>query len=225
MDTDFNQEKEVTESSKTLANEESDTQKFTQEDLNRIVAERVLRERKSFEKRFEGVDLEKYNQWQQQEEQRELEQKKQRGEFEKILKEQAEKYQSQISGLKETLQREKVDGSLLNAASKLKSVAPSQVVDLLKSRVRLIESGEAEVVTLDGTPAYKEDGTYMTVDELVGDFLRSNPHFASATPAGTGSQSKVGGVNSQEFDITQLDMSNPKDRAKFAEYRKKQGRI
>ena len=153
-----------------------------------------------------------------------MEQQKQRGEFDKIIKEQAEKFQNRIGDLENTLKREKVDGSLLNSAASLKSVAPNQVADLLKNRVRLNEQGEAEVVDENGTPAYLDNGSQMQVKDLVSDFLTTNPHFAAPSQSGTGSQGKVGGSStSSEVDITTLDMSNPSDRAKYAELRKKQG--
>ena len=64
----------------------------------------------------------------------------------------------------------------------------------------------------------------MQVKDLVSEFLTTNPHFAAPSQSGTGSQSKVGGSStSNEVDITKLDMSNPNDRAKYAELRKKQG--
>ena len=126
--------------------------------------------------------------------------------------------------LENTLKREKVDGALLNSAASLKSVAPTQVADLLKNRVRLNEQGEAEVVDENGTPAYLDNGSQMQVKDLVSDFLTTNPHFAAPSQSGTGSQGRVGGSStSSEVDITKLDMSNPSDRAKYAELRKKQG--
>jgi hypothetical protein len=64
----------------------------------------------------------------------------------------------------------------------------------------------------------------MQVKDLVSDFLTTNPHFAAPSQSGTGSQGKVGGSStSSELDVTKLDMSNSADRAKYAEFRKKQG--
>ena len=70
---------------------------FSQEEVNRIVADRVARERK----KFDGIDVEQYKNWQTQEENQKVEQQKQRGEFEKVLKDQAEKFSSKISELEE----------------------------------------------------------------------------------------------------------------------------
>jgi hypothetical protein len=220
MNTEENQEIEATEASPSNSLDSNESKGFSQDEVNRIVADRVARERK----KFEGIDLDQYKNWQTQEEERNVEQQKQRGEFDKIIKEQADKFQSRIGELENTLKREKVDGALLNSAASLKSVAPTQVADLLKNRVRLNEQGEAEVVDENGTPAYLDNGSQMQVKDLVSDFLTTNPHFAAPSQSGTGSQGKVGGSSSSnELDITKLDMSNPNDRAKYAELRKKQG--
>ena len=217
--TDEDQVNDVTETSENNSLDSNENRGFSQDEVNRIVADRVARERK----KFEGVDVDQYKNWQQQEEDRKIEQQKQRGEFEKILKEQADKFSNRIQELEGTLTKEKVDGALLNAASKNRSVAPTQVADLLKNRVRLNELGQSEVISDDGTPLYKDDGSQMGVDDLVKDFLATNPHFAAPSASGTGSTGKVGGGSkSTDLDITTLDMSNPKDRAKYAEYKAKQ---
>ena len=211
---------EATEASESNSLDSNESKGFSQEEVNRIVADRIARERK----KFDGIDLDQYKNWQTEEEERKVDQQKQRGEFDKVIKEQAEKFQSRIGDLENTLKREKVDGALLNSAASLKSVAPSQVADLLKNRVRLNEQGEAEVIDDNGTPSYKDDGSHMQVKDLVSEFLTTNPHFAAPSQSGTGSQSKVGGSSSSnELDITKLDMGKPGDRAKYAEFRKKQG--
>ena len=216
----INQEMEATEAPQNNALDSKESKGFSQDEVNRIVADRISRERK----KFDGIDVDQYKNWQTQEEERKVEQQKQRGEFDKIIREQAEKFQNRIGDLENTLKREKVDGALLNSAASLKSVAPNQVADLLKNRVRLNEQGEAEVVDTNGTPAYLDNGSQMQVKDLVSDFLTTNPHFAAPSQSGTGSQGKVGGSStSSEVDITKLDMSNPSDRAKYAELRKKQG--
>ena len=220
--TDEDQVNDVTDTSENNSLDSNENRGFSQDEVNRIVADRVARERK----KFEGVDVDQYKNWQQQEEDRKIEQQKQRGEFEKILKDQADKFSNRISELEGTLTKEKVDGALLNAASKNRSVAPNQVADLLKNRVRLNEQGQSEVISNDGTPLYKDDGSQMGVDDLVKDFLATNPHFAAPSASGTGSTGKVGGeVRSNDLDVSKLDMSNPDHRAKYAEWRKKQGML
>ena len=142
----INQDMVATEAPQSNTLDSKESKGFSQEEVNRIVADRISRERK----KFDGIDVDQYKNWQTQEEERNVEQQKQRGEFDKIIKEQAEKFQNRIGDLETTLKREKVDGALLNSAASLKSVAPSQVADLLKNRVRLNEQGEAEVTLTGG---------------------------------------------------------------------------
>ena len=51
------------------------------------------------------------------------------------------------------------------------------------------------------------------------EFLDSNPHFVSATPATTHSKTNTSIPNTGEFDVTKLDLSNPGDRKRYAEAR------
>jgi hypothetical protein len=60
----------------------------------------------------------------------------------------------------------------------------------------------------------------MSVDEMVQEFLTQNPHFVSATPSGTGSVGNVDRVYPKPFNIGDLDMTNPEDRKRYAEYKK-----
>jgi hypothetical protein len=62
------------------------------------------------------------------------------------------------------------------------------------------------------------------VEDLVREFLDSNPHFVSAAPATTNTQSSVAGAgNSNKIDVTKLDMKNPEHRKIYAQYRKTGG--
>ena len=152
---------------------------------------------------------------------KELEIKKQRGEFDQIIKDQADKSNAEIKTLKSQLEQIKITDSLLNSASKHKSNVPDQVVKLLRSQVKLNDEGKVEVLAENNQPRYNTKGELLSVDEYVQEFLTQNPHFQSATPSGSGSQGNVDRVNAnQPFKIADLDMTNPEDRKKYADYRK-----
>ena len=152
-----------------------------------------------------------------------LEEQKKRGEFEKILKDTAEKKDQRIAQLHNQLNSIKVDDALLQASSKYKAINPAQVVQLIKSQVRLNEAGDVEVVDKNGTPRYAESGELLTVDNLVKEFLDTNPHFISAGPSGSGAKSNTQTEGIKPVDISKLDMKDPAQRQVYAEYRKKQG--
>ena len=120
--------------------------RLSQDEVNRIVAERVAREKAKFEKKYSGVDLDLYNELVEKQEQARNEELEKRGEFEKLLKEQAEKFNGRIQQYESELHSIKIDGALLNEASGQKAVNPQQVVSLLKGQLKLNEAGGVDVV-------------------------------------------------------------------------------
>ena len=173
--------------------EVQDTKTFTQEELDRIVADRVARTKRQYEKRLEGIDLDEAKSLLQRQQEAEIEKQKERGEFESILKQTVEKKDQEIRTYKQRLESQLVDGALLAAASRNNAVSAEQVGQLLRGSVRLSEDGTAEVYDANGTPRYNDNGDPLTVDELVSDFLTANPHFVKASSGGAGSQGAVGG--------------------------------
>ena len=203
--------------------ETQDRTGFTQEDVDRIVKERLTRERSKILKQYEGVDVERYRQLTAKEEQLQLEQEKAKGNFEKVLQETVSKKDSAIQQLQRELQAIKVDGSLLSAASGRKAINPQQVVRLLKDNIRLTATGEVEVVDEQGNVRYTETGSAMSAEDLVNEFLNTNPHFVSAGPSGSGSQSSIAQNKQGVIDLARLNMNDPKDRAIYREHMKSKG--
>jgi hypothetical protein len=143
-----------------------------------------------------------------------------RGEFEKTLQEMAAKKDAEIQKRDAIIKEYKVDTPLLNAAAKYRSVQPEQVKSLLKNNVRLGEEGSVEVVGSDGSVRYNDAGEALGVDDLVKEFLDSNPHFVQATPSTTNTKSSIN--NSKEpLDVSKLDMSNPEHRKVYAQQRRR----
>lgn len=201
-----------------------ETQGFTQEEVDRIIKDRLARERQKILKKYEDVDVDKYRELLTAEEQKIQEEQAKRGEFEKILQTTVEKKDTVISQLQQELHAVKVDGSILNAASASRAVNPQQVVRLLKENVKLNDAGQVDVLDENGAVRYNDDGTPMTVDQFVGQWLKENPHFVNATPSGSGSQGNIAG-NSQlgGVDVNNLDMNNPKHREIYKEHMKAKG--
>lgn len=200
---------------------------FTQADLDKVVADRIARERRKFEKRYEGIDPEYYNELSAKAEREKQEKLKAKGEFETVLKDTVSKKDAQINQLMNQISTIKVDGSLLDAASRQKAINPQQVSTLLKDQVKMNEAGDVEIVDpKTGQVRYNDSGEHLTISQLVDEFLTANPHFVSATPTGSGSTSKIGDAGaSEKLDINKLNMQDPNDRALYAEYRKKSGLI
>jgi len=220
----------VTETTASPQEQQATTQETKQENLlsqdevNRIVAERVQREKAKFEKKYSNVDLNLYNELVEKQEAARQQDLEQRGEYEKLLKEQAEKFNSKINQYQTELHSIKVDGTLLNEASANKAINPQQVVALLKSQVRLNEAGGVDVVDANGQVRYDDNGNPLTPNNLVKTFLAENPHFVSAGPTGSGTGQGVGKQTPVvDNDISKLDMNNAAHREQYREIMKAKG--
>ena len=200
--------------------EEEKVYNLKQSDLEKLIQKRVGHVTKNFEKKYAGIDPEQARKLLEEKENKEIEDQKARGEFEKILKEQAEKSNKEIAGLRSEIEKVKVDGALLNAASKNSAINPEQVKDLLKGNVKLTDDGKVEILAENKQPMYNKDGDLKSIDEYVKDFITDNPHFQTATPSGSGSEANLGKVDSKPFNIADLDMTKPEDRKQYAEYKK-----
>ena len=194
---------------------------FSAEQVEEKIKERLARERRKIYKELGTEDLNVAKSALAEKEAKELEIKKQRGEFDDIIKQQADKSNSEIANLKKQLEQIKVNDSLLSSASRHKANVPDQVVQLLKSNVKLNDEGKVEILAENQQPRYNTKGELLSVDEYVQEFLTQNPHFQSATPSGSGSQGNVDRLNANKpFNIADLDMTNPEDRKRYAEYKK-----
>lgn len=197
---------------------------LSQDEVNRIVAERVQREKAKFEKKYSNVDLDLYNELVEKQEAQRQQDLEQRGEYEKLLKEQAEKFNSKINQYQTELHSIKVDGTLLNEASANKAINPQQVVALLKNQVRLNEAGGVDVVDTNGQVRYDDNGNPLTPNNLVKTFLAENPHFVSAGPTGSGTGQGVGKqAPVVDNDISKLDMNNAAHRDQYREIMRAKG--
>ena len=212
---------ENTESLETIQEVETQEKMVPQSEFDKILEKRLARERAKIEKRFNGIDPDEARKLLEEKEAKELEMQKQRGEFDNILKETVSKKEAEISHMKAELQKVRIDDALIKAASEKQAIKPDQVVNLLKGNVRLGDDGKPEIVGENNTPMYNDKRELLTINEYMGQFLDNNPHFKNATPSGAGSRSSVGGDTPKPLDLAELNMNNPDDKAKYAEFRKR----
>jgi hypothetical protein len=212
-------QEEATEAATTVENQ--DKSAFTQDQLERVVEERLARQRRTILKKYEGVDVDKYNNLVEEQETREKEAALKRQEFDTVLKTTVDKKDTTIQQLQSELHGIKVEGALLNAASAKRAIKPDQVVNLLRSNIRLADDGQVEVTDEKGVVRYTDDGALMTVDGLVEEFLTTNSHFITGNSAGSGSTSNskpngfAGELNME--NLANLDMTNPDHRKIYGE--------
>jgi len=146
-----------------------------------------------------------------------------RGKFEETLREMAAKKDAEISKRDSIIKEYKVNVPILSAAAKYNAVNAEQVKALLATNVRLNEGGDVEVVDGKGSVRYNDKGEAIGVEDLVREFLDSNPHFKLANPTTTNSKSNIVSKGNAPLDVSKLDMNNPEHRALYREHRKTQG--
>jgi hypothetical protein len=211
-----------TEQTTTENQETSNAKTYTEEEFNNHMAGLKNSLTKKFEKQFQELgDIEELKQLKAKAERAKEAEAIRKGEFEKILSEKAEKWNSEIQKRDNIIREYKVNAPLLNAAAKYRSVNPEQVRSLLVNQVRLNENGDVEVVGSDGTVRYNDDGKLVTVDQLVDGFLKENAHFVQPTPSTTNTKSSVSGNTSMDFDLSKLDLTRPEHRKMYAEAKQK----
>ena len=215
---------EATGAADTTSENLAATKTYSQQEVDNMMARMKGSLEKKLLKPYEDLgDPDTLRQLKSEAETRAQEQQLKRGEFEKTLQEKAAKWEAEIAKRDSVIKEYKVNTPVLNAAAKYRAVNPDQVRSLLASNLRLNNEGDVEIVDSQGSVRYDDRGAPLAVDDLVREFLDSNPHFVSAAPATTNSQSNLSNRSNRPQDITKLDMKNPEDRKVYAQYRKAQG--
>lgn len=210
---------EATEASTTQTQAEKT---YTQKDVDDMMARMKSSLQKKLLKPYEDLgDPEELRQIKTQFEQTKSEQMMKRGEFEKILQESLAKKDAEIQKRDAVIKDYKINTPLLSAAAQYQAVNAEQVKALLAQNVRLNNDGEVEVVDSKGSVRYNDKGAPLGVNDLVREFLDSNPHFRAATPATTNTKSNIASGTSGMIDVSKLDMKNPQHRKLFAEAKAK----
>lgn len=201
-----------------LENQAPATKTYTQEEVDNMMARMKGSLQKKLLKPYEDLgDPEELRTIKTEFEKKQQAEQIKRGEFEKTLQELAAKKDSEIQKRDSIIKEYKVNVPLLSAAAKHNAVNAEQVKALLAQNVRLNADGEVEVVDHTGSVRYNDAGEPLGVDDLVSEFLLSNPHFRASGPTTTNTKSNVSSVAASKIDISKLDMKNPEHRKLYAE--------
>jgi hypothetical protein len=207
---------QVAEVKETKTDETKPSTTFNQEDVDRIVKQRLEAEKTKHQRQLDEVKK--------QEEEalkaKQVQEAKSKSELEKLMRERIAEKDTEILNYKQAIKKERIDNSILSVASKMNAINPQQVVDLLKKDIKLNDDNRIEILDNNSNIRYNEKGELLTIEQRVKEFLDANPHFSQGSKSGTGSQSSIEGTTVKPFKISDLDMSKPEDRAKYAEYRK-----
>lgn len=187
---------------------------FRQDDVDRIVKARLAQA----ERKYEGVDVQEYQQLKKAQAEAEKADMMKREQFEELLQKQKAEADDRIGNLQSELHKIKIDGAIMSAAANNKALNPAHVVELMKSNIRLGQDGQPEVLDSEGQVRYNtETAQPVSVDEAVAEFLTANAYFRAAAPAGTGSNGNATHGTSREVSLKDLDMANPEHRKIYKE--------
>ena len=189
---------------------------FTQAQLDNIIKSRLDAEQKKHQRLLDDAKKQEADVLKE----KEVKEAKSKAELEKLMQQRISEKNTEILKYKNEIKKERIDNSIMSVASKNNAINPSQVVSLLKDSIKLNDDGRVEILDYNSNIRYNEKGNLLTIEEKVKEFLQANPHFSVSGKSGTGSQSSVEGKTVKPFNIQDIDMSKPEDRAKYAEYRK-----
>ena len=195
------------------------TKTYTQEEFDAHMARMKSSISKKYEKTLAELgDIDELKQLKADSERKQLEDQKKRGEFDNIMKSMVEKKDAEIAKRDQLIKEYTVDLPLVQTAAQLRAVNAEQVKQLLKPNVRLSQEGAVEIVDREGKVRYTDAGNPFKVEDLVSEFLQSNPHFVQPTPATTQGKSNIG-QGQKPVDLKALDMRDPQQRALYKEQR------
>ena len=196
--------------------DEKPTPTFNQEDVDRIVKQRLEAEKSKHQRMLDEAKK-------QEEEvlkEKEVQEAKSKSDLEQLMKQRIADKDKELADWKAKVKTINVDNSIMSLASKNNAIAPDQVVSLLKNEVNYNDDGRVEILDNNKNIRYNSKGELLTIEDRVNEFLDANPHFRKGSLSGTGSQSSIEGKTVKPFNIQDLYMSNAEDRQKYAEYRK-----
>tara|TARA_R100001198_G_scaffold82935_2_gene56213 strand:- start:15 stop:719 length:705 start_codon:yes stop_codon:yes gene_type:complete len=211
-----NQQAETTTAPETVETKAKEMT-FTQEQLDNIIKSRLDSEQKKHQRQLDEIKAKEEEALKE----KQIQEAKSKQELEKLMQERISQKDSEIQKYKNEIKKERIDNSIMAVASQNNAVSPSQVVALVKDQIRLTDDNRVEILDNNSNVRYNPKGELLSVEEKVKEFLDANPHFRKGSLSGSGSQSAVEGKTVKPFNIQDLDLSKPEDRAKYAEYRKK----
>jgi len=207
------QEAEVKQTQTDQIKEEA---KFTQTDMNRVVQQRL--EAEKLKQKREIAEIKKKEEEILKE--KEIQDAKTKADLENLMKQRIAEKDKELADWKSKVKTINVDNSIMAHASKNNAIAPDQVVSLLKDEVNYNDDGRIEILDQNKNIRYNSKGELFSLEDRVKEFLDANPHFRKGSLSGSGSLNSIEGKAVKPFNISDLDMSNPEDRKRYAEYRK-----
>ena len=170
-------------------------QTFTQEQLDNIIKARLESEKNKHNKHLEEIKQKEADALKE----KEVKEAKSKAELEKLMQQRIAEKDTEILKYKSEIKKERIDNSVLSVASKMNAINPHQVVDLLKSEIKLTDDNRIEILDNNSNIRYNPKGELLTIEQRVKEFLDANPHFSQGSKSGSGSQSSIEGKTVKPF--------------------------
>lgn len=175
-----------------------------QDQVDRIVQQRLARERKKYESKLEELGFDSFDdiaELKRKQKEREKQKLEENEQYKELLEKTRQEKDEQIQQLRQELEKTRstyhqttVERTLVEAAAEADAVAPAQVSALLRDRVKLDDDGNPYVVGDGGERLTDGQGNELSVQGYVKQFLEDNPHFQRAAGGrGAGGRGSEGG--------------------------------
>ena len=150
----------------TKTDETKPTPSFNQEDVDRIVkqrleAEKAKHQRQVDETRKKEEEILKEKQ---------IQEAKTKADLENLMKARIAEKDKELADWKSKVKTINVDNSILSLASKSNAIAPDQVVSLLKNEVNYNDDGRIEILDNNKNIRYNSKGELLTIEDRVNEF-------------------------------------------------------
>ena len=196
--------------------DEKPTASFNQEDVDRIVKQRLEAEKAKHQRMLDETKKKEEEILKE----KQIQEAKTKADLENLMKARIAEKDKELADWKSKVKTINVDNSIMAHASKNNAIAPDQVVSLLKHEVNYNDDGRVEILDQNKNIRYNSKGELFSLEDRVKEFLDANPHFRKGSLSGSGSLNSIEGKAVKPFNISDLDMSKAEDRKKYAEYRK-----
>ena len=186
--------------------DEKPTPTFNQEDVDRIVKQRLEAEKSKHQRMLDETKKKE----EEIAKEKQIQEAKTKADLENLMKQRIAEKDKELADWKSKVKTINVDNSILALASKNNAIAPDQVVSLLKSEVNYNDDGRVEILDNNKNIRYNSKGELLTIEDRVKEFLDANPHFRKGSLSGSGSLNSVEGKAVKPFNIADLDMTKQK---------------
>jgi len=166
-------------------------------------------------KKFEGLDLSEIDKLKADAAQREEDKLKEAGKFDELKANLTREYEAKLeaaqkfgNGWQQKYESVVIDKALIDAGAKHNGIAPAEIAQLTRSRVKLGEDGNPFIMNANGDTLLDEQGNRMTIDGYVGSWLQDHPHHVKASGGGAGSSNNGDGSSGTKKVISSSEIGN-----------------